>query len=740
MIRRLLGGLVVLLVLTAGCGSDADLEGEPTGDDSGGTTDGSVGDGASPDDVDLVLTAALEPFAACDAFLDHVHSEGAERVGAYGFDAGSRFGFVGADDAADDVAADDGAARDFGTLTSGGELAQTDSSGGDAGASTSSTNIQVDGVDEADIIKVDGERMVAVAGNRLIVIDLSDDTPVRRGAVQLVDGYDHELFLNGDRALVMSNGDPWALAELRVEAGLANTGIEAWEPVTVVQEIDLSDLDGPSVVRTLHLDGRYLTARAIGSTVRVAVSSPPSGLPFVYPGSPGAEDAALETNRRIVTESALDNWLPGYTLDDGGTVSEGQLVPCDRIHRPAEFAGFDLLSILTFDLNEPLDSGDNTGVLASGETVYASADNVYVATTQWPPTEFLDDADEAQADFEARFTTSIHMFGISGGEPASYQASGVAPGHVLNQFSLDEFEGRLRVAVTEGSPWGVGDTSRSTVLVYEQRGDRLESVGEVTDLGRGERIYAVRFIGSQAYVVTFRQVDPLYVVDLADPTAPRVAGELKIPGFSTYLHPIGDGLLLGLGWDATDQGFTTGMKVSLFDVSDPSAPSELDAWIQPDADSEALWDHRAVTWWGPERLLVLPINVWSGGDAAAVAIQVQDATLVEVGRVRPPAVDEQEWQPVCRPVPPEELSQEVRELVGDAYIQVCTEDQPSGRPDYSCQVYSATEAARLAEQLGFEARTLSENERNEVCYPSGPVTEPVRRTVVAGDRLLSLTW
>ena len=184
-------------------------------------------------------------------------------------------------------------------------------------------------------------------------------------------------------------------------------------------------------------------------------------------------------------------------------------------------------------------------------------------------------------------------------------------GRLLNQFAMSEYEGDLRVATTTDD-WGeFGDQSESTVFVLRPEGDELRQISSVGGLGKDEQIYAVRFIENLAYVVTFRQTDPLYVIDLADPTNPVEAGELKIPGYSAYLHPVGDGLLLGVGQDATDEGRTTGTQLSLFDVSDPTNPQRIST-LPIGGYSEVEWDHKAFLYWPADGTIVLPVSPgWS---------------------------------------------------------------------------------------------------------------------------------
>ena len=183
----------------------------------------------------------------------------------------------------------------------------------------------------------------------------------------------------------------------------------------------------------------------------------------------------------------------------------------------------------------------------------------------------------SEDDFEIwteSYTTDVHGFAIGLDEPARYVASGSVNGTLLNQFSMDEHDGYLRIVTTTGSPWSEQNQSESQLIVMEEQGKSLVQVGQVGGLGKGESLYSVRLLDDVGFAVTFRQIDPFYVIDLSDPVNPEVVGELKIPGFSTYLHPVDENIVLGIGQNADDQGRVLGLKVSSFDVSDPSNPVE----------------------------------------------------------------------------------------------------------------------------------------------------------------------
>ena len=278
------------------------------------------------------------------------------------------------------------------------------------------------------------------------------------------------------------------------------------------------------------------------------------------------------------------------------------LVRCRQVRRTQSFSGLGTLTVLTIDMKRGLPAVDADALMTDGDTVYASEDRLYVASQRWLP------SDAPRGEILDESATGLHAFSTEKPGETAYAGSGEVPGYLLNQWSLSEHEGTLRAATTSMPPWESDAKSESAVRTLQEHDGRLVQVGSVGGLGRGERIYAVRYIGDTGFVVTFRQVDPLYTLDLSDPKAPRVAGELKVPGYSAYLHPLGDGLLLGVGQDATEAGRRTGVQLSLFDVSNLAKPVRLDqhavggnSWTAVESD------HHAFLWWAPERLAVIPV-------------------------------------------------------------------------------------------------------------------------------------
>jgi len=320
---------------------------------------------------------------------------------------------------------------------------------------------------------------------------------------------------------------------------------------------------------------------------------------------------------------------------------------CNNVAAPSVFAGLGVSWIASVDLRGAGLPVGTAGVVSSGDTVYASTSDIYVATTPWDYYNGTTDPSRQGSQTPAPPPTLVHQFALGSDGSANYVASGEFEGRLLNQFSMSELDGDLRVAVTVDDYTGAGATE-SFVKVLRPIGSTLTEIGSVGGLGLTEQIQAVRFLGSQAYVVTFRQTDPLYVIDLSDPSAPKAVGQLKIPGYSAYLHPVGDGLLLGVGQAATDSGTVLGTQLALFDVSDPANPRQISV-LPIGGRSDAEWDHRAFLYWAADGTIVLPTSPgWgtcpqltpcpasliTGSASGAVVARLTDRTLSLVGVVQ----------------------------------------------------------------------------------------------------------
>jgi hypothetical protein len=574
-------------------------------------------------EIAFQLASSLKPFDECGDLLDHVRTEAAAHAETLAFFGGRRYMV---DDLAGPMPPMEATAE---SPTADGGAAQkaADSPG------YSGTNIQETGVDEPDTVKTDGKRLFTVARGRIQALDVTGGRPQALGTLEVTGGAG-ELLLSGDRLLVISH--TWTAEPMPTESQFAEKAtadmVMPGRERTALRLVDVSDPARMRVISTLEVDGHLAGARMVGDVVRVVTSASPHGF----------RPMGTEQNIAQVNDSTLGNWLPSYrlTVDDAATggpaVSSGLLVPCDKVSRPAEFSGLGTTTVLTFDLSDTdLGDGDAISVLADAETVYSSAESLYVATTRHATAE---QQQLRQPVPSMTTSTELHKFDIRGEDAARHTASGRVRGHLLNQFSLSEHQGHLRVATTDGFPGFAGEGSESFVTVLAERDGKLVATGEVGNLGKGERIYAVRFLGDVGYVVTFRQVDPLYTLDLADPTQPRMVGELKIPGYSAYLHPVGDGLLLGIGQDATEEGRRIGAQMSLFDVSDPAHPKRLHQAALGNGSSAAEYDHHAFLWWSERRLAVVPLQSWDDRSnfSGVVGFEVDRDGIDEVGRVSHP--------------------------------------------------------------------------------------------------------
>ncbi|MGW2309955.1 beta-propeller domain-containing protein [Actinomadura luteofluorescens] len=541
----------------------------------------------------------LVAYRGCDALLDELRRATLDKVGPYGLD-GVRVDGIEA-------------------------LAKAPSAGKVPGAPApapehSTTNSHEPGADEPDLVKTDGRRIVAFAQGRLRIVD-----PVSRKVTHTLElpggtRYDNgELLLSGDRVLVLTRQ---ARAIPFEGPGRPLPGRTLPE-LTQTTRLTLVDLSGrPKVAGTMTSGADYLDARQTGSTVRVVMRSLPR---IDFPGGDG-EKKAVTANREAVRRAPLEAWLPSFDME-GGT---SYRTPCDQVSRPSSYAGSSMLTMLTFDLAKGLGDPRPVAVTADGSTVYGNGESLYVtgappALFGWPRKKVV----------EPR--TDVYKFDIRGSGRPSYVASGSVKGFLLNQYSMSEHEGNLRLAATTSRIEPGSRASQSSVYVLAQHGPRLDRIGRLDGLGKGEQIRSVRFIGATGYVVTFRQTDPLYVVDLRNPRRPRTTGQLKINGFSAYLHPTADGKLLGVGQDADGSGRTSGLQVSLFDVS--AGPRRLDAYKLPGAASQAEFEPHAFLYWPKTGLTAVPVTPRDGGPPETLVLKVTGAGVTKLGSVRPPGKD-----------------------------------------------------------------------------------------------------
>jgi uncharacterized secreted protein with C-terminal beta-propeller domain len=562
------------------------------------------------------------------------------------------------------------------------KAASEDSSASQGFTDYSTTNIQVAGVDEADIIKNDGKYLyVASAGSGYYGYYYYGSTGQENGTVRIIDAYPAssmrvvstitvdgtvgEIFIDGDKLVVFGTKRipyeatpyPDSQAGQTAPSG-AGIAAEANAKIAMpgryypyysytyqqfVRVYDVTDRSSPVQLKEIALDGSYVTSRMIGKKVYALVN----------------QQAYYDRPVPLYYENGLKREVP---------LSAVSYVDCpDTWYQYAFFFTIDL-DALSFE------AAKSVVLLGGSQNVYVSAQNAYITSTEYSysptwdryypflmplapelqanitaidaqkisawrkdklkfsayyewlysqPQEVRDSletrirstaAEAVSSQFAPDFgteRTSIHRFSL--GPSVEYQASGYVPGHALNQFSLDESGGYFRIATTSGRITSMGGNTSNDIYVLAPN---LTVVGSLQGLAPGESIYSTRFIGSRAYLVTFKKVDPLFVIDLSAPTEPRLLGKLKIPGYSDYLHPYDEAHLIGIGKDAIpsetgDFSWYQGVKLSLFDVSDVASPREVASFKIGDrgTESEALSDHKAFLFSKAKSLLVVPITL-----------------------------------------------------------------------------------------------------------------------------------
>jgi len=582
--RSLLCVVLAVAIPLAGCTSDPEPEPLPPP--------------APPAPGSMRLVA----FDSCERLEADLKQAAKASVGPWGFPGG--------------VVVAEAAAANGGARTMADSAAQA--APGAGAPAHSGTNNHEQSADEPDIVKTDGRRIVTVDRTTLRVVDAASRREIGKLNLGLTAvGGELELLLSGNVALVLVPGLTGAYPlDRRTQSPVGPQ----------VLSVDISG--PPRIVSHYKGEGTLVDARLTDGTARVVVRNTPR---IAFPDSPNVsnEGKRISANRAAIDRAPVDAWLPSWEVTTDTRTDKGK-IDCGSVSRPAEYSGSSMISILTFDLSRPaLGSGDPVTVVADGDTVYATGESLYLASDQrWRLDWF-----KGRAAMPVRQETDLYRFTFSGNRPPVYAAAGDVPGFLINQYAMSEWNGHLRVATTDEQK------GQSAVRVLRPDGDKLVQVGVVDGLGKGERIYSVRFIGPRGYVVTFRQTDPLYSVDLADPAKPRVTGELKITGYSAHLQPAGEGRLIGVGQEADGNGRTQGTQVSLFDVADPAKPRRLAQHHVPLGQSEAEYDPHALLWWPGTGLLVVPVTSWASFDGSgeprggALGLRVTESGITQVGMV-----------------------------------------------------------------------------------------------------------
>lgn len=526
-------------------------------------------------------------------------------------------------------------------------VASTVGLGGTAPPSSSGdytgTNQQTAGVDEGDRVKTDGSHLFVLSGDGVDVITAFPATALATVAHISTVGQERALFLSGDRLTVVSQEYEWAGPPLPigVPGGSASgsdvvavaRAMPSWygfsQPQVVVTVVDVSNAATPAILETTRIDGTFVDGRDIDGRISIVTQA---DVDIAWPTLVLAGDGRAYEDRDAYRARVEASWsadvLPRWSTDAGVTTVAGPLVVPGRTYVPVDPETSTIFTISSFAVADGVAGPDTTTSVAGvAGTLYASTGSLYVSATAvgnwW-------DAADSQT------TTNIYRFDLEA-DGTPLVAMGAVPGVTLNQFSFDEdAAGLLRVATTT---WNAGGSGNHVFVLAADDGN-LRTVGSVEDLAPGERIFSVRFVGDRGYVSTFREIDPLFVIDLADPTAPSVRGELKVPGFSSYLHPLDTTHLLGIGRDVdADTGTVLGLQLSVFDVSDATRPERTATYTFPgnswDSWSAAQWDHQAVSWFGERGVLAIPIQEggWSASSNSLAVFRIDVGATDTIDRV-----------------------------------------------------------------------------------------------------------
>lgn len=487
----------------------------------------------------------------------------------------------------------------------------------------SETNNQVAGVDEADIVKTDGERMWLLHGQELMVLTVWPPQSVAVEQSLTIEGSPFEMHVGEGKALVYSTAYldvPTRGGDARVGGGGSGDFAEGapapdepyyptGTPFTKLTLVDLSG-DTPTVERELYYEGYYTSSRRIGSQVRSVVTggfgaAPPEYYDIPY-GNPGTLEYRLAVidwqNRAIaaIERTALVDWLPRSFEAKGEELVDVSPSCSDYYSPTAGSADNGITRVISLDLGAAAQPSE-AAVLGYANQVYANHDKLVLAQNEWVSGYW-------GTGYEG---TALHVFQLEQGG-ASYEASGIVPGHLDDQFSIDERDGVVRVATTSwGDAWG--DTKNRVLALRSDTGHALSIVGDTGTFADGEQIFSARFVGDRAYVVTFRQTDPLFVIDLSNPTQLKILGELEIPGFSDYMHPLDDTHLVTIGRNRAEDGISEdALALQIFDVSNPTAPALAHKYVfQQEGWSTANYDHKAFTFFPDKQLMAFPFSGYS---------------------------------------------------------------------------------------------------------------------------------
>ena len=453
----------------------------------------------------------------------------------------------------------------------------------------SSTNVQVEGVDEADIVKTDGKYIYLLKDNTIRVVKaypVSEMVEMDEISFENDNFYPTDMYVDSDRLVVIgsSYGQVFNPTD---EVKAMPIAYSYYGPSSNIYVFDITNKKDVKLIRNVDIEGGYTSSRKVDDMLYVVANKSEYVSPYFGAGIPD------------------DGIIPLYS--DSKEDQAKELVGCGDVRYIPGVEAANYLIIIGLPLDDPDADFSKEVVMGASGNIYASKQNLYVAESRY---NWFWEASEEEK-------TIVHKFSL-GKDSLAYLGKGEVPGHILNQFSMDEYGGNFRIATTVGEVWNTDKLSTNNLYILDSG---LKLAGSVTEIAPGEKIYSVRFVGDRAYMVTFKKVDPFFVLDVSDPNNPKILGKLKIPGYSDYLHPYDDTHIIGFGKEAVDAGesevgsfdfaWYQGMKIAMFDVTDVSNPKELHKVVIGDrgTDSELLHNHKALLFDKEKGLMAFPVTV-----------------------------------------------------------------------------------------------------------------------------------
>ena len=565
---------------------------------AGGGGSGNVTAANTPIQV-VAFQADLKPANSCQQLLDTYRERGQKTVNAWGWPySGYGWNFSGVTPAAGTFYRSPFDQRLSGTLLEDGALiplAQTNSETG--------TNIQEVGVDEPDTVKTNGTLLVRIDGNTLAIYDLTGAEPTLVSTLALAYFDGGQILLSGSTVVAIG----------------VNTAPHPGRLTARVATVSLDKPSAPVVTSNVTYAGSISSARQHGSDIRIILDTGFPHLRFVHPSKKVTKKEALAANRRAVANSTLKQWLP--TVDTGNGAE--QLMDCSAIAIPPASVPLGTTSVIGFNVSAPT-ATSAIGLAGTTTTAYESADHLYLASngTRMGFCSCLGYETRVPAG-ASKSNTAIFQFDLIG-DQATHVATGTVDGTIRDRWSMDDAHGTLRVATSKR----VKGVQTSSVITLKQSGTDLLQLGRLDGLGKGETLTAARWFDDMAVLSTAQEVDPLFTIDLTKPAHPKLLGALHIPGFTNYFHPLGDGLLLGVGQNVSlnSSGERSAAQIGLFDISNLTKVKRVDEvsfgqWSYPLATN----DPHAFTWL-PDHQTALTF-ITSGGHIKLATIGVDGHKL-----------------------------------------------------------------------------------------------------------------